>query len=71
VPSEEQFIFINADGSDLPLAEELRRELKNVGGVLRTAVPALEGSAEDVRLDLEENLIECDALLMVSSAMRS
>jgi hypothetical protein len=65
VPSEEQFIFINADGSDLPLAEELRRELKNVGGALRTAVPALEGSAEDVRLDLEENLIECDALLMV------
>jgi len=61
----EQFIFINADGSDIHLAEELRKEFKSAGMTFRTAVPALEGSAEDVRLDLEESIVECDALLMV------
>jgi hypothetical protein len=60
-----QFVFINADGSDIQLAEELRKEFKNAGLTFRTAVPAFEGSAEDVRLDLEESIVECDALLMV------
>ena len=57
------FIFINADGSDLKLAEDLRREFKNAN--LIAAIPVLQGSSEDVRLDLEENIVECDALVMV------
>jgi hypothetical protein len=60
---EQQFIFINADGSDIELAEDLRRELKSAN--LSAAIPVLQGSSEDVRLDLEENIVECDALVMV------
>ena len=63
VPAEEQFVFINADGSDIQLAENLRREL--TGANLTSAVPILQGSSEDVRLDLEENIVDCDALVMV------
>jgi hypothetical protein len=62
-PSPEQFIFINADGNDLKLAEDLRREFK--GANLSAAIPILQGSSEDVRLDLEENIVECDALVMI------
>ena len=45
------------------LAEDLRREFKSAN--LSAAVPVLQGSSEDVRLDLEENIVECDALVMV------
>ena len=62
-PSLEQFIFINAEASDLKLAEDLRQQFK--GANLTAAVPVLQGSSEDVRLDLEENIVECDALVMV------
>jgi hypothetical protein len=62
-PVEEQFVFINADGSDIQLAENLRREF--TGANLTSAIPILQGSSEDVRLDLEENIVECDALVMV------
>ncbi len=62
-PSAEQFIFINADGSDTNIAEDLRREFTSAH--VSAAVPILQGSAEDVRLDLEENIVECDALVMI------
>lgn len=62
-PPSEQFIFINAEGSDLKLAEDLRQQFK--GANLTAAIPVLQGSSEDVRLDLEENIVECDALVMV------
>ncbi len=63
-PSPEQrFVFINADGSDIKLAEDLRREFTSAQ--FSAAVPIMEGSSEDVRLDLEDNIVECDALVMV------
>ena len=62
-PPAEQFIFINADGSDIKIAEELRREFMSAH--VSAAVPILQGSSEDVRLDLEENIVECDALVMI------
>jgi hypothetical protein len=62
-PPSEQFIFINADGGDLKIAEDLRREFTSAH--VSAAVPILQGSSEDVRLDLEENIVECDALVMV------
>lgn len=62
-PPSESFVFIDADGSDSDLADTLRQELARAH--VNAAVPLLQGSSEDVRLDLEENLIECDALLMV------
>jgi hypothetical protein len=60
---EERFIFINADRSDIQLADSLRREF--AGSKVSAAIPLLQGSSEDVRLDLEENLVDCDALVMV------
>lgn len=62
-PPMEEFIFINADGSDIALAENLRQQFK--GANLSAAIPILQGSSEDVRLDLEENIVECDALVVV------
>ena len=62
-PPPEQFIFINADGTDIKLAEDLRRELR--GAHFSAAIPILEGSSQEVRLDLEENIVDCDALVMV------
>jgi hypothetical protein len=62
----EQFVFINADGSDIQLAEALRKEFTSAQ--VSAAVPILQGSSEDVRLDLEENIVECDALVMVYGA---
>ncbi len=59
----ERFVFINADGSDIELADTLRREL--AGSNVTAAIPLLQGSSEDVRLDLEENIVDCDALVMV------
>ena len=62
-PPSEQFVFINADGSDIKIAEDLRREFTSAH--VSAAVPILQGSSEDARLDLEENIVECDALVMV------
>jgi hypothetical protein len=64
--SAERFVFINADGSDIELADTLRREL--AGSNVSAAIPLLQGSSEDVRLDLEENIVDCDALVMVYGA---
>jgi hypothetical protein len=61
--AQERFVFINADGSDLRLAENLRREFRLAN--LSAAIPALQGSSEEVRLDLEENIVDCDALVMI------
>ena len=41
----------------------MRREFTSAH--VSAAVPILQGSSEDVRLDLEENIVECDALVMV------
>ncbi len=62
-PPAEQFIFINADGMDIKIAEDLRREFTSAN--VSAAVPILQGSSEDVRLDLEENIVDCDALVMI------
>jgi hypothetical protein len=59
----ERFVFINADGTDIKFADTLRREFASSHVI--AAIPLLQGSSEDVRLDLEENIVECDALVMV------
>ena len=62
-PQSDQFIFIDADTADLPIANQLLEELESKQ--ITAAVPFLEGDAADVRQDLEENLVECHALVMV------
>jgi hypothetical protein len=56
-------IFIDADRKDADVARIVQDEFKRHR--LSTIMPAFEGSAEAVRADLEENLIECDALVLV------
>jgi hypothetical protein len=57
-------VFINADRSDKELADTLLKafeEKKNCSA----ARPLFEGSAEDIVKDLEENLLNCGALLLL------
>lgn len=56
-------VFINADRDDLPIAKALQGEFSR--NAFPVAVPSLSGAAEDVRADLEENLVDCDALVLV------
>jgi hypothetical protein len=57
------FIFINADKADLELAQIWREAFKKEH--IDAAIPVMDGPAEEVRRDLEERLMECDALLMI------
>jgi hypothetical protein len=56
-------IFINADQRDSDVAKTMLRELKRHN--LSTIMPTYSGPSEEVRADLEENLTECDALVLV------
>lgn len=56
-------VFVNADRDDLDIAKQIQREFQNHS--FPVALPALDGAAEDVRTDLEENLLQCDALVLV------
>ncbi len=56
-------VFINADAEDLPLARELKAEFQRHS--IAVSLPAPGGSGEATRLDLEENLVECTALIVV------
>jgi hypothetical protein len=56
-------VFINADRSDLPIAKAIQSEFSRHR--MPTVVPTIEGPAEEVRADLEENLIDCDAFVLV------
>ena len=56
-------VFIDADRDDLEIAKRLQKAF--VSHALGAAVPSLSGPAEEIRADLEENLIDCDALVLV------
>ncbi len=57
------FIFVNASDDDLPLAKTIKAELdrRNVGN----ALPLRSGKVSQDRADFEQNLRECDGLLVV------
>jgi hypothetical protein len=57
------FVFIDASKEDTAIARLLQDEFGK--GALSAAIPALEGDSESVRLDLEQNIMECSALLFV------
>jgi hypothetical protein len=56
--------FINADRSDKELADSLLKLFENRGNCT-AARPLFEGSATEIAEDLEANLINCEALLLV------
>jgi hypothetical protein len=61
--SQSSLVFINADRSDQAIAQAIQSEFSRHR--VPTIVPTLEGPAEEVRADLEENLVDCDALVLV------
>ena len=56
-------VFVGADRSDLRLAEDLRDAI--AARKIPVALPIYEGSAEDIQNDLEENLLDSDAVLFL------
>lgn len=57
------FVFVNVEHDDLPLADDLAECLGRHGFV--HAFPMCEGSAEEIRKDLEDNLLDCDGVIIV------
>jgi hypothetical protein len=56
-------VFVNAAEDDLPLAECVSRELdkRSIGFVL----PLRQGQPSAIREDMEQNLRECDAMILI------
>jgi len=59
-------VFVNADRDDLDVARQLGEVLAARG--VECYWPLLEGSPERVRRDLEDNLNECDGLVLIYGA---
>ncbi|HUO00648.1 MAG TPA: toll/interleukin-1 receptor domain-containing protein [Bradyrhizobium sp.] len=57
-------IFINADSSDKELADALLKMLEDRKNIT-AARPLFEGSSKDILDDLEANLMNCEALVML------
>jgi hypothetical protein len=58
------FLFINADSSDKELADQLLQAFENKPDWM-AAGPLFEGSADDITKDLDANLVDCGALVLV------
>lgn len=56
------FVFINAEKSDLNLAEQIK---SYIGRYAAAFLPVNEGKPEEIRRDTEENIVDCDGLLVV------
>jgi hypothetical protein len=62
--TKSDFLFINAASSDKELSNELLKKFENNQDWM-AAGPLFEGSADDITKDLDANLIDCGALLLV------
>ena len=56
-------MFIDADRDDIEIARALKQEFSL--HKLSVVVPTLDGPAEQVRTDLQENIVDCDALVLL------
>lgn len=61
--SRSSLVFIDADRDDRDIAKALQAEFSR--HKFPVAIAALDGPAEEVRADLEDNIVECDALVVV------
>src|SRR5262249_21119600 len=61
-PRLDPFVFINAEKRDLPLANEIKNY---VGKYAAAFLPVSQGRPEEIRRDLEDNIVDCDGLLLV------
>lgn len=63
VEAEDAFVFVNVDSDDMEIAEALCDVLDRNG--CSYAFPMLEGRPAEIREDLEANLLDCDAMIVV------
>jgi hypothetical protein len=61
--SENGFVFINASQPDLALAKLLYEEVER--NRYSAVLPYFDGPAEGIRIDLEDTLVDCSALVLV------
>jgi TIR domain len=59
---ERPLVFLNTEPRHRTIAAEIRTALANRADL---AEPLFEGPPEEVRLDLEQNLLDCDAMVML------
>lgn len=62
-------VFINADAPDMLIAEGVGQTITGAGH--GCSFPLLEGSQQDMREDLENNIVGCDALVLVYGATQA
>lgn len=63
---QDMIIFVNAGTEDLPLAEDVFQQLTARGYFcLLPLVPSPDMSPSQIRTDLEQNLLECDVMLVL------
>ena len=62
-------VFINADTPDISIAEGVGQTITGAGH--GCSFPLLEGSQQDMREDLENNIVGCDALVLVYGATQA
>jgi hypothetical protein len=62
VPGRAPIVFIHTEKRDRPLAETL---IEHLDQRLAVTLPIHEGKAAEVRKDLQEKLLDCDALIVV------
>jgi hypothetical protein len=56
------FVFLNTEPRHGEIAAQIRDAIRDSVALVE---PLREGTAEEVRVDLEQNLIDCDAMVMV------
>jgi hypothetical protein len=59
-------VFVNSDSPDRELAREVTNLLLQEG--VGYSMPLATGSPDEIRTDLEENLLTCDGLLLIYGA---
>lgn len=57
------FVFVDGEAEDNPLAEQVCEALKQYGAGY--VLPERRGTAAEIRSELERNLVDCDALIVV------
>jgi serine/threonine protein kinase len=61
--ADKAFVFINVGRDDLPLTDDLCALLEQSG--CSYALPMHEGRPDEIRQDLEANLLDCDGLIII------
>jgi hypothetical protein len=61
---DQPLVFLNIEPRHREIATKIREAIRDRAALVE---PLRDGSAEEIRVDFEQNLIECDAMIMVYS----